>query len=213
MGAERRGRGTTLTSTPGFSNFRRVHLFLFSPVLLPSLLLSFGFFNPRPLSKVQAPCDLCHGWGASWLWESVDNGMLGTGSYKIRQLGGSAVIHTESLLLVVVSQEVFREIVHSLPILNVTVRSCSSWALFKILRCLGWRLGKLVNILGLPSLACIRLPLSSPLLSTLISLSNLFNPPIFECWKCYFGSEFEHFDIGHSFLTPLSFIMTVYVRI
>ena len=60
MGAERRGRGTTLTSTPGFSNFRRVHLFLFSPVLLPSLLLSFGFFNPRPLSKVQAPCDL---WG------------------------------------------------------------------------------------------------------------------------------------------------------
>ena len=118
------------------------------------------FFNPRPLSKVQAPCDL---WGASLLWESVDNGMLGTGSYKIRRLGGSAVIHTESLLLVVVSQEVFREIVHSLPILNVTVRSCSSWALFKILRCLGWRLGKLVNILGLPSLACIRLPLSSPI--------------------------------------------------
>ena len=123
MGAERRGRGTTLTSTPGFSNFRRVHLFLFSPVLLPSLLLSFGFFNPRPLSKVQAPCDL---WGASLLWESVDNGMLGTGSYKIRRLEGSAVIHTESLLLVVVSQEVFGEIIHSLPILNVTVRICSS---------------------------------------------------------------------------------------
>ena len=163
MGAERRGRGTTLTSTPGFSNFRRVGITVrclhpFSPVLLSSV----GFFNPRPLSKVQAPCDLCHGWGASWLWESVDNGMLGTGSYKICRLEGSAVIHTESLLLVVVSQEVFREIVHSLPILNVTVRSCSSWALFKILRCLGWRLGKLVNILGLPSLACIRLPLSYP---------------------------------------------------
>ena len=46
MGAERRGRGTTLTSTPGFSNFRRVgitfpclHPFLVSPVLLSSLLL------------------------------------------------------------------------------------------------------------------------------------------------------------------------------
>ena len=46
MGVERRGRGTTFTSTPGFSNFRRVgitfpclHPFLVSQVLLSSLLL------------------------------------------------------------------------------------------------------------------------------------------------------------------------------
>ena len=43
----------------------------------------------------------------------------------------------------------------------------------------------------------------------MISLSNQFNPPIFECRKCYFSSEFEHFDTRHSFHPLPSYWQTV----